>query len=972
MDFSILSASLNGELFTDEKMRRIYATDASLYRELPIAVAFPKNEEDILQLVQFAKAHKIGLIPRTAGTSLAGQCVGQGIVVDTSHYLSQIVSIDAQNARVTVQPGVIRDELNRFLKPHGLFFGPNTSTANRAMIGGMVGNNSSGSYSLVYGVTRDHVEEIKGFLSNGEYVHFRTLTAAEFEAKCKGNSLESEIYRFTYQKLSQPEIQAEIHAHYPKKQIHRRNTGYAIDALLEMQPFTPEGKPFNMCKLISGSEGTLMMMTEITLHVDPLPPAKEILIAIHFDSLTTALQSVVTIMQFAPRAVELMDKTILDCTKANIEQNKNRFFLEGDAEAILMIEFGGETVEEVQQKADALIAELKKQQKGYAFPCLFPPQSHRAMELRKAGLGVLANLPGPARAIEFVEDTAVAVEDLADFIRDFDTIMKEKYAQKPVYYAHAGAGELHIRPTLDLKTPKGMQDFRGIAEDTATLVKQYQGALSGEHGDGRVRAEFIPQMVGEKNYALLKALKQTWDIDNIFNPGKIIDAPKIEEGLREAQQTQQVPIETLFDFGENGMFHMAEKCSGSADCRKLPTSGGTMCPSYMATRNEKDTTRARANILREYLSFSTQKNRLNHSEIYEVMDLCVSCKGCKSECPSNVDMATLKAEFLYQYYKDNGVPFAAKMMANIGRINRLGRKIPSLTNFVLQNTITGGWLKKMLKVAPERSLPTLSVQSFRDWFYQQYPSLIAQPTQPSKGSLYVFADEFTDCNEAELGKQVVTLWIKLGYEVRLSQVKESGRAHISKGLLAEAKEIAQYNYAVLNKEISASVPLVGIEPSAILTFRDEFLRLMPLELQSKAKVLSAATLTWEEFMAQEIQKGNISPADFTPLQKPMFVHGHCHQKALSDMKASQTVLGLVGEVNVIPSGCCGMAGSFGYEVNHYQVSMQMGELVLFPAIRTMPSEGIAVAAGTSCRHQILDGTQHKALHPITILFQQMK
>lgn len=966
MNFSILKASLNGDFFTDEMTRRLYATDASLYRELPIAVAYPKDEEDIVQLIHFANQHKIGLIPRTAGTSLAGQCVGNGIVIDTSHYFTKILHLDKEKGQVTLQPGIIRDELNRYLKPHGWFFGPNTSTANRAMIGGMVGNNSSGSYSIVYKTTREHVLEVKGYLSDGKKVHFKNIPAYIFTEKCKGENLENKIYRFLYEKLNNSEIQEEIKKEYPRKEIHRRNTGYAIDLLLDMQPFDENGMEFNLCKLLAGSEGTLMIMTEITLHLDVLPPPQEALVCVHYDSLENALRSVTTAMKHKPRAVELMDKKVLDCTKANIEQSKNRFFLQGDPAAILMVEFGADTKEEATVLAQKMIEDLQNQQFGYAYPILYPPHSHKAMELRKAGLGVLANMPGDAKAIEFVEDTAVRVEDLADYIAEFDEIMQHVYRQEPVYYAHAGAGELHIRPRINLRTKEGLAQFRGIARDSAMLVKKFGGSLSGEHGDGRVRAEFIPFMLGEKNYALLKELKYTFDPNNIFNPGKIIDAPPIDVNLK-AVNVPEIDIPTMFDFSnENGILRATQKCTGSADCRKLPAAGGTMCPSYMATRNEKDTTRARANILREFLTFSDKTNRFHHQEIYDVMDLCISCKGCKSECPSNVDMATLKSEFLYQYYQANGTPFHIKAFANITALNFLGQKMTKISNFFLGNKTTSSLLKKILKIAPKRNLPLLAAQTTEQWYKKNYVS----PANPQK-TIYFFADEFTNFNDAEIGIKAIQLLTHLGYEVIIPHHAESGRAFISKGLLKAAKHLANRNFDLLSPYISAQNPLIGIEPSAILTFRDEFIKLVEPEKRAGAKEMAKHVFTIEEFFASEIKKGNISSKIFTKEAKKVLVHGHCHQKALSDIQATIEMLSLPEgyKVEKIPSGCCGMAGSFGYEAEHYEVSMQIGELVLFPAIRNAKEQEIVVAAGFSCRHQIADGVGEKALHPIEVLWE---
>jgi FAD/FMN-containing dehydrogenase/Fe-S oxidoreductase len=967
-----LKEKLEGELHFDALSKTLYATDASVYREIPLAVAFPKSEADIQQLILFAKANNTSLIPRTAGTSLAGQCVGNGIVVDVSRFMNKIIEFNPKERWVLVQPGVIRDELNVFLKPHGLFFSPITSTANRAMIGGMVGNNSSGTTSIVYGTTRDKVLGLKTLLSDGSEAYFGDLTLEEFEEKCLQENLEGSLYRQMKTVLSDQKVQQNIAAHFPKKSIHRRNTGYAVDALLATEVFTSTYEKFNFCKLLSGSEGTLAFSTEIKLLLDPLPAPFEIVVAAHFETIHQSMKAAQVAMKHQATAVELMDKIILDCTKESIEYSKNRYFVEGDPMALLMIEFRGNTLEEALAQGQALIEDFQQNQLGYAFPVIGPDKTKSAWALRSAGLGLLANIPGDPKAVACIEDTAVDIEDLADYIDDFDEMLKG-FGQEPVHYAHAGAGEIHIRPILDLKKTEDREAFFQISEAAAKLVKKYNGSLSGEHGDGRVRAPFIPLMVGEENYQLFKDLKNQWDPHHIFNPGKIVDAAPMNTSLRYEAEMKTAEPPTLLDFSETGgILRLAEKCNGSGDCRKTPTSGGgTMCPSYQATRNEKDTTRGRANVLREFLTKDQKPNAFDHPEIKEALDLCLSCKGCTAECPSNVDMASMKAEFLYQYQKANGVSLRSKAFAYITQLNQLGAIFPSLSNLFLTSSLGGGLLKKVLGVAAQRNLPAISRVNVRNWVHQTAKT--ATISNPIK-KLYLFLDEFTAHNDAEMGMTAVKLLRKLGYEVILLSHEESGRSALSKGLLEKAKKHANVNVKIFGGLVSGETPLVGIEPSAILSFRDEYPRLVDKELVEDAKKLKFHTLLIDEFIGREIAAGNITSAQFTHEAKEIKIHGHCHQKALSSMSWTEKILSLPENytVKLIPSGCCGMAGSFGYEEEHYEVSMKIGEMVLFPEVRNSSPETIIAATGTSCRHQIADGTGRNAKHPVEILFEALK
>ncbi len=963
-----LAEQLEGDLYVDTTIRTLYATDASAYREMPLAVAIPKTKSDIRELISFARANHTSLIPRTAGTSLAGQVVGNGIIVDVSKHFTKILELNAEEKWVRLQPGVIRDELNMYLKPHGLLFGPETSTANRAMIGGMVGNNSCGSNSVVYRSTREHLLEVEAFLSDGTETSFRALSLDDFHAKCEQDNLEGTIYKNIRSILGNYENQVEIKKEFPKQSVERRNTGYAIDLLTDTAPFVAGGKDFNFCSLIAGSEGTLTFITEIKLNLIPLPPKESGLLCVHFNSIDESLRANLIGLKYHPRASELIDHYILECTKGNIEQSKNRFFVQGDPGAILVIEFAADTREEVLAITQKVEAEMRTAGLGYHFPVLFGDDTKKIWTLRKAGLGLLGNLPGDEKAVPVIEDTAVDVHDLPAYIREFNEILTKRGLHS-VHYAHAGSGEIHLRPIINLKTAEGNQLFRTIAEDVATLVKKYNGSLSGEHGDGRLRGEFIRQMVGEKNYRLLQEVKRSWDPENIFNPNKIVDTPPMNTMLRYEPGQFTPAFKTVFRFHQQDILQHAEQCNGSGDCRKTHLSGGTMCPSFMATRNEKDTTRARANILREFLTHSNKLNRFDHKEIYEVMDLCLSCKACKSECPSNVDMAKLKAEFLQQYYDIHGVPFRSRLIANFTASAKLGSLMPSVYNFFVSNVVTGSIIKRLSGFHVKRSMPNLSKTTLMDW-YNKHQQQIGQK---GKRRVYLFCDEFTNYNDAHIGEKAIILLEKLGYEVVIPKHTESGRAWMSKGLIRNAKKIANGNIALLSPVITAETPLIGIEPSAILTFRDEYPDLATDEQLEAAKALSKNVFLIDEFLANEIKKGNITEASFTQEKKLIKLHGHCQQKSISSVAASVAVLSLPSQykVETIPSGCCGMAGSFGYEKEHYDLSMQIGELVLLPTVRKQSEDTIIAAPGTSCRHQIKDGTGRKAVHPVEVLYDAL-
>ena len=953
-----LAPLIQGSLHTDTLAQILYATDASVYREVPLGVVYPKDAADLQIIVKFCAEHQIPIIPRTAGTSLAGQCVGNGLVVDVSRHMTQLLEWNPETGIAKVQPGIIRDELNSLVEKDGWWFAPNTSTSNRCMIGGMVGNNSSGTTSIRYGVTRDKVLAIDAVLPDGSTHTFGPRP--DFH-HTENHHTENQLYSL----LSDAEFRAHLESQMPKKSIHRRNTGYALDVLSQSAVFNSSGNTWNTAQLLCGSEGTLALSAAITIQLDPLPPAEMCLVAIHFPSIAACMEATVLVMQYQPFACELMDKVILDCTKENLAQRENRFFVEGDPAALLVVELRADTASEVAATAHQMIADLQAAQLGYAYPIIAAADAPRVWQLRAAGLGLLSNIPGPQKALACIEDTAVALEDLPQYIADFEALM-QKFGQKAVYYAHAGAGEIHLRPILNLRDANELAQFEAISAASAQLVKKYNGSLSGEHGDGRVRAPFIPDMVGPRVYEAFQKVKAIFDPQNLFNPGKIVNAAPITQNLREDPQHPLVPLKTFFDYGHPTGFHAAtERCNGSGDCRKLPGEG-TMCPSYQATKEEKHTTRARANALREFIRASANgQQTFAHPELKEVLDLCVSCKGCARECPSNVDMSTMKAEFLYQYHQTEKRPLRDYVLGHIDKISPLASALAPLTNLPNQLPWMGQPIKKLLGIAPQRSLPAFKKQTWEKWFRKHAPT---QEGSAPEGAVYLFMDEFTNFQEPHLGIALTQLLWRLGFEVRYVKHAPSGRSQISKGLLETARNYAEKNVALFASIISEKTPLIGIEPSTILTFRDEYPRLVGPASQEKARALGKNALLADEFLFRALQSKQLQKEDFPQKTGQVLLHGHCHQKALSSLRPTKVVLQTMGlDVTILPSGCCGMAGSFGYEKEHCDVSLQMGELVLFPAVRQADPSTWIIAPGTSCRHQIADGTGKKAAHWLELL-----
>jgi FAD/FMN-containing dehydrogenase/Fe-S oxidoreductase len=967
-EFKQLATLLRGELRFDHLSKILYSTDASAYKETPLAVAFPKSKEDIRLLIEFAKKQKTSLIPRGAGTSLAGQVVGNGIVVDVSKYINQILEVNVDEKWVRVEPGVVLAELNMNLQLFGLMFGPETSTANRCTMGGMLGNNSCGLHSLVHGSVREHILEVKALLSDGSEVNFKELTPDQFSEKLRGKSLENRLYQNIQNILSEENNRIEIENQYPDSLVPRRNNGYALDILSQMQPFNPEGNSFNFSKLIAGSEGTLAFITELKLNLVALPPKEKAILCVHFRELKEAFYANLIGLKYNPSAIELMDKNIMDMTKGNIGLRRNRFFIEGDPAAILFIELWSDDKDEIISRVAQIETEMRLNGLGYHFPLVWGNDIPRVWELRTAGLGVLSNLPGDAKPVSVVEDTAIPVNKLPEYLDEFQQLL-DGLGLKAVYHAHIATGELHLRPVLNLKDKGDVELFKIIATQTAKLVKKYRGSLSGEHGDGRLRGEFIPFMLGEKVYQFLKEIKNTWDPNQIFNPGKITDTPPMNGSLRYEPGVQTLNLNGYFDYKiEQGMARAIEKCNGSGDCLKSSVVGGTMCPSYMVTRDEMHSTRGRANILRELITKQSNIHWADQKEVLNALDLCLSCKACKSECPSGVDMAKLKADFLQNHYNGNPVPLRSKLIADFPQLMQMASGFRFISNGVLKSKGLSYFLKIFVGFTTKRSLPVLSGIRLKKWFSKH-----DLKKNGSNGKVYLFNDEFLDVTDSHIGIQSILLLERLGYEVEIPKHTFSGRTFLSKGFVKKAKILAEKNILLLKDLISEETPLVGIEPSAILSFRDEYPELVRDELKDAAKLMAPNTLMFDEFIISEMEKGKIRSEQFTAEKLEIRLHGHCHQKSLATTDATKKMLQLPVNYKVteIPSGCCGMAGSFGYEKEHYQLSMEIGEMVLFPAIRKTSEEIVIAAPGTSCREQIAHGTGRKALHPVEILYNAL-
>jgi len=946
-----LKAVVKGDVRFDRFSRVLYSTDASIYQILPVGVVIPRDEDDIAATLRIALDAGVPVLPRGGGTSLAGQSVGRAVILDCSRYMNHILDLDPAGRRARVQPGVVQDDLNLAGRPHGLRLGPDTATSNRATLGGMMGNNSCGARSIIYGKMVDHVQALRLLLIDGTELRLRRDPAGA--AAPAGR--EGEISRGVAAVVARN--RAEIERRFPK--LLRRVSGYNLDALLR--------DPADLISLIIGSEGTLAVITEATVGLVPLPPHTALAVIL-FADLFAALEAVPLILSFAPSAVELIDRMVLEMTRAQLEYARRMTFVQGDPDALLIVELSGDRPDEVDDRLTALEQALKAAGAGYACVRITSAADQDDVwRVRKAGQGLLQGVKGDAKPTTFVEDTAVPPARLAAYIRRFAAVLAA-HGVRAAFYAHASVGCLHVRPLINLKERGDIETMKAIAKAVGDLVIEFGGTMSGEHGDGLVRSWFVERFFGPEVYAAFKEVKRLFDPPGLLNPGKIVDAPPMDESLRFGPAYATRPVATTFDWSRDGGFARAvELCSGVGACRK--TSEGTMCPSYMVTREEEHSTRGRANLLRAVLSGVLPPRELTGRRLYEALDLCLECKGCKAECPANVDMAKLKSEFLAQYHQANGLPARAWMFGHYRQLSRLGSMAAPLSTALTQMRPARWALDRFAGIDRRRALPPFARPTFLQWWRSRghATARLRDREEPSpsgrRAPVALFADTFMIYNYPHVGRAAVEVLERLGYLVELAPAVCCGRTLISKGLLGEAREAARRNIAALLPLAERGVPIVGCEPSCVLTFRDEVPDLAPGE---PAQTLARQVKLIDEFLAEEHARAPL------PLSggggRRVLVHGHCHQKALAGVAAVHQVLSAAGmTVEVVDAGCCGMAGSFGFEKEHFEISMAIGERRLLPAVRNLPADVPVVAMGVSCRQQIAHATGRKALHLVELL-----
>ena len=890
----------------------------------------------------------IPVLPRSGGTSLAGQTVNHAIVLDFSKYLNNVLEVNAAEQWARVQPGIILEQLTRQVASHGLQYAPDPTTANRACVGGGIGNNTCGAHSVIYGKTLDHIKELDAILSDGSTAHFGQLTAAGLESRLSAGGLEGNIYRGVLRIAR--EQKDEIDRTYAR--IQRRVSGYNLDE------FVPgAGGPVNLARMVVGSEGTLCVVTEAKVNLVPRPTMTALSV-LHFRSVFDASEATTRVLQHEPSSVEMIDKMVLDRCREALGQSRLLSFIEGDPGAMLLVEFYGETGDELTARMNALKADI-----GPAYACvniLDRAGQAAVWNVRKGGLGLLMSIKGDAKPIPFVEDPAVDPAVMGEFVRRFDDIVKE-HGTTAGYYGHASVGCLHIRPLVSLKSQDGIDKMVSIGDAVSDLIKEFGGSMSGEHGDGIVRGVWTRKMFGDRIYDAFRELKQTWDPQGIMNPGKIIDTPPMTENLRYGTAYQPAALATTLDFSpDSGYAGAVEMCNGMGACRKLD---GTMCPSFMATRDEEHSTRGRANLLRAALSGRMPEGAdgsITDQRLHQALDLCLECKACKAECESGVDMAKLKYEFLSHYQERHGVPLRSRMFANVNGLNKLGSRYAPLSNWLAGNGIGKALASKFLGISPQRRQPAFASQSFPDWFARR-----GNAGHGAKyGTVALYNDTFMNYNYPEIGVAAVEVLEAAGYGVELVNGGCCGRPMISKGLLAQARDQARSNIADLYAYAERGIPIVGCEPSCLLTLRDEYPEFVADE---RAAVVAKNSFLIDEFLANAQAAGRLD-LQFSDLAKQVLFHGHCHQKAIVGTAAALAVLGMPPgyQAELINAGCCGMAGSFGFEKEHYAISMQIGGLSLFPAIAARPDWEVAVM-GVSCRQQVEHGAGRRARHLVEAL-----
>jgi len=943
-----LKKRVEGDIYFDRYSRLLYSTDASIYQIEPIGVVVPRHKGDVQAVVELANKFSVPVLPRGGGTSLAGQTVGHALILDFSKYMQNVLEVNQEELWCRVQPGLVQDELNAYVRSMGLQFGPDTSTSNRATIGGMIGNNSAGAHSLTYGKTLDHVIELTVLLSDGSEVVLKELSSDALEGKSQADSLEGRVHR-EVARLAQ-EHRSEILARYPK--IMRRVSGYNLDEFIKPQPF-------NLSRILVGSEGTLGMVVEAKMRLVPKPKWTA-LDVIHFDDDLEALRASQVILETAPYALESTDKMILNLARGNIVQSQRLGFVQGNPSSLLMVEYAGDTEAQVKEQVYKLEEVRKAQHIGYAATLAFKPEEVKAVwGVRKAGLGLLLGTKGDKKPIAFVEDTAVAPAKLPEFIKRFREIITRHDAIAG-YYGHCSVGCMHIRPLIDLKEASEMKKMVSIADAISDLVLEFNGAMSGEHGDGLARSHFNQKLFGAVLYEAFRQVKRVFDPKNLMNPGKIVDAPAMTESLKISPRYQTWQPETTLDFtGQGGFARAVEMCSGMGECRKKLD--GTMCPSYMGTLDEEHSTRGRANALRAVLSGKVPKEEFTGKRLHDVMDLCLECKACKAECPSNVDMAKLKYEFLDHYHRVNGLPLRNRLFGGIERLNRIGSQFAPLSNWVVGSGLNRWLMEKLAGIDRRRPLPQFAGVTFEDWFDGRKPE-----GDGAKGEVVLFHDTFNNFNTPNVAVATTRLLERLGYHVLLVNKRCCGRPMISKGMLGEAKNNAAWNVDQLAEYAERGVPIVGMEPSCLLTLRDEY----PDFLRTNdAKLVARNSFLLEEFLLQERDTGKVS-LSFGANGRKALLHGHCHQKALVGTVPTVALLKGVGfEVSEVDSGCCGMAGSFGFEKEHYDLSLTIGNRRLAPAVKSASAEVEIVAPGISCRQQIEHLTGRKAKHTAEVLWE---